>query len=101
VEPVEHAGAEKSLPRSLRIFGRCELHQDVHLAWVLDVPEDAPSLSRFPCARPILVEHRFPGIEVADVDAGQHVWHLFLPFMTLVVTLLVAGTMAASDVPVP
>src|SRR5436309_4891864 len=59
------------MPRFVRVVNGLELEEDEDVVRVVDVSEDSLHLRLFARTRPILIEHRPPGVVVADVDSGD------------------------------
>src|SRR5437773_2400084 len=71
LEAVEHARLYEAMPRFVRVVNGLEFEEDEDVVRVVDVSEDSLHLRLFARTRPILIEHRPPGVVVADVDSGD------------------------------
>jgi DNA-binding CsgD family transcriptional regulator len=72
---IKDVRGDQSFTRLLGFVRRCELDLDVDLVRVLDPAKNPQRLSRSPGAGDVLVEHWFPGVVVAHLDARDDVCH--------------------------
>src|SRR5581483_5270910 len=77
---IEHARADQSLARGVRLVDRVELDLDEDLARVLPVAEELVAAGLAAGAGAVLVEHLLPQVVVADVQPREQVRHFSSSF---------------------
>src|SRR6267378_952448 len=81
-ESVENSGGDQALPAFAGLLDGAVLDLDEHFAGDVHAAKQPVSERLLAGAGPVLIEHGFPRVVVADVDARQYERHVQLLWMT-------------------